>query len=218
MEGLADVALCVAFSSLPFVMSKLGRKTRPVGLALPPAEEDNEAGSVSNSSVASCVAPPAYAEVYDYWFKGSASVNYKTKWFPSSSGGAQRRADVLVKGRYGHLLEAALRGELDHWAEEDKRGRLALVIVLDQFSRHVFRHDELDAGHGMRKAADALALAHSERLVGVEGWSDDMSTYEFAFALMPYRHSNGLSRLQFVMDVTQLRLGQEEGALKVSQS
>src|SRR5215212_11788533 len=47
-----------------------------------------------------------------------------------------------VHERFGALLERARGGELDHWADTP-RGRLALIIVLDQFSRNIYRGSPL---------------------------------------------------------------------------
>ena len=46
--------------------------------------------------------------------------------------------DREITERFGELLERARSGELDHWADTP-RGRLALIIVLDQFSRNIYR-------------------------------------------------------------------------------
>jgi uncharacterized protein (DUF924 family) len=46
--------------------------------------------------------------------------------------------DREITERFGELLERARRGELDHWADTPL-GRLALIIVLDQFSRNIYR-------------------------------------------------------------------------------
>ncbi len=50
--------------------------------------------------------------------------------------------DREITERFGAVLEQARRGELDHWAERP-RGRLALIIVLDQFSRNIYRDSPL---------------------------------------------------------------------------
>jgi uncharacterized protein (DUF924 family) len=52
-------------------------------------------------------------------------------WF-----GGGPEVDREISERFGPVLEQARRGELDSWAETP-RGRLALVVVLDQFSRNV---------------------------------------------------------------------------------
>ncbi len=56
--------------------------------------------------------------------------------------GGVLEVDGEITERFGETLEQARRGELDHWADTP-RGRLALIVVLDQFSRHVYRGSAL---------------------------------------------------------------------------
>ncbi len=66
--------------------------------------------------------------------------------------------DKEITERFGELLERARRGELDHWADAS-RGRLALIIVLDQFSRNSNSEDlalhERSVRHAKEEAANA---------------------------------------------------------------
>ncbi len=56
--------------------------------------------------------------------------------------GGVLEVDGEITERFGETLEQARREELDHWADTP-RGRLALIVVLDQFSRHVYRGSAL---------------------------------------------------------------------------
>jgi len=89
--------------------------------------------------------------------------------------------DRLIAERFGPLHEQAIQAELFEW-RADPLGRLAEVIVLDQFSRNIYR--------GQRGAfeADPLALALAQTAVAV---GDDLalSERERAFLYMPYMHS-----------------------------
>ena len=76
---------------------------------------------------------------FEWWFRGGA--------------------DSAVVERFSGLLERATRGELDHWSHRP-RSRLALIIVLDQFSRSVHR------GTARAFAQDQKALALA--LQGIE--------------------------------------------------
>lgn len=73
--------------------------------------------------------PADALQVLDFWFRELRPA----QWF---EGGAA--LDAQVRARFAPLLERARRGECDAWCATP-RGRLALVIVLDQFSRHVYR-------------------------------------------------------------------------------
>ena len=86
--------------------------------------------------------------------------------------------------RFAPLVEAAMLGELEHWAET-ARGRLALVIVLDQFTRGLFGGTP-SAYAGDRRALvlaeESLANGHCEELA----WA-----WEHIFMLMPLIHAEG---------------------------
>jgi uncharacterized protein (DUF924 family) len=141
---------------------------------------------------------PQVERVLTFWFGGSQSVNYKTKWFPSGSKDLQHEADVLVLSQFGELFQRAINHELDHWMSEPK-SHLALIIVLDQFSRHIFRLEGLGPDHASRKGADLQALAAAEAFTSRSDWEKVLTTAEFVFALMPFRHSATIPRLTSVM-------------------
>lgn len=111
-------------------------------------------------------------------------------WFeelePKQQFGKDEALDQLIKQRFGPLLLQARAGELYSW-RSSLRGRLAEIIVLDQFSRNIYR-DQAGAF-----AADALALCLAQEAVGlIEGHPEaasDLSPRELAFILMPYMHS-----------------------------
>ena len=108
-------------------------------------------------------------EVLAYWFGAPATTEAEImtqvrRWF---SGGDM---DAEVRERFGETVEAALAGELDGWADEP-RGRLALVILLDQLTRNTLRDDPaMYAGDGkaQRLALDAFDRGLDARLAWVE--------------------------------------------------
>lgn len=90
--------------------------------------------------------------VHDFWFgeldaRGMCVEDRHRLWF-----GSDARTDSECRRRFGAALERALAGELDHWARDD-RGLVALVVLLDQFSRNIHR------GTARAFAGDARALA-----------------------------------------------------------
>jgi uncharacterized protein (DUF924 family) len=99
--------------------------------------------------------------------------------------------DRLIAERFGPLHEQALKAELFEW-RADPHGRLAEVIVLDQFSRNIYR--------GQRGAfeADPLALALAQAAVAA-GADLVLSESERAFLYMPYMHSES-PRIHAVAD------------------
>lgn len=83
----------------------------------------------------------AWDEVLDFWFPERRASNvdaqvHRAHWLWRMQGGA----DSEIIARFSGLTERAARGGLDHWAPK-AHGRLALIIILDQFSRSVWRDD-----------------------------------------------------------------------------
>jgi uncharacterized protein (DUF924 family) len=92
--------------------------------------------------------------------------------------------DAQIRERFGEMLGRAERGELDGWAAEP-RGRLALIILLDQFSRNVHRGKSDAFAHDEK----ALELA---RTAFDSGMYDGADAIERLFALLPFSHAEDL--------------------------
>jgi uncharacterized protein (DUF924 family) len=93
--------------------------------------------------------------------------------------------DEAIRTRFGPTLEAAARCELFAW-RATPQGRLAEILVLDQFSRNVYR----DTPRAF--AQDALALALAQELVA-SGQDRSFSPEQRKFAYMPYMHSESVA-------------------------
>jgi uncharacterized protein (DUF924 family) len=89
--------------------------------------------------------------------------------------------DAAITERFTPLLEQTIAGELCEW-RKTALGRLAEIIVLDQFSRNIYRNTP------GAFAQDPLALALSQEAVS-QGCLADLNETERAFMLMPYMHS-----------------------------
>lgn len=89
--------------------------------------------------------------------------------------------DARVRGRFGALHEQARRCELFGW-RATPAGRLAEVIVLDQFARNIHR------GTALAFAADPLALALAQEAVAA-GADLALPVEQRAFFYLPYMHS-----------------------------
>lgn len=119
--------------------------------------------------------------VLDFWFAASGSAGeiagrQRKLWFGKSPDN-----DRAVLERFKDTLTAAANGQLDHWAQ-DPRGRLALVIVLDQFPHHIFR-DQPQAF-----ATDPQALALS--LAALTASEDrQLAPIERVFLYLPLEHA-----------------------------
>ncbi len=121
-------------------------------------------------------------EVLDYWFGAPASAEHGTTrglWFTKSDD-----TDADIRTRFSSTVEAALRGELDHWSQ-DLHGALALILLLDQFTRNIYR----DTPRAF--AGDDAALALAQRLVDA-GLDRQLSLRERWFTYMPFEHAESL--------------------------
>lgn len=90
--------------------------------------------------------------IHHFWFgelddDGLCISDRNSRWF-----GADPDTDATCRGQFGDSLERALEGELDQWADSD-RGLVALIVLLDQFSRNIHR------GTARAFAGDDRALA-----------------------------------------------------------
>lgn len=92
--------------------------------------------------------------------------------------------DAKIRQRFGSTLQAAVLGELFGW-RLTPQGRLAEIVVLDQFSRNIYR-DSREAF-----AQDPQALALAQELVA-SGQDQNLSAEQRSFAYMPYMHSESL--------------------------
>jgi uncharacterized protein (DUF924 family) len=111
-------------------------------------------------------------EVLSFWFR---EIDPKLWWSSEPS------FDRLIRGRFLGLLQEAAAGELHEW-RATARGRLAEVIVLDQFSRNVHR------GRPQAFAQDPMALALAQEAVAA-GALASLDPSERSFLLLPYMHS-----------------------------
>lgn len=109
--------------------------------------------------------------------------------------------DAVIKQRFGDAIEAAMRGELSAW-RETAEGRLAEIVLLDQFTRNVFR----DSGKSF--AGDALALKLAKEAIRV-GAAKALPPERKAFLYMPFMHSENIDDQETAMQLFSER-GMEE--------
>ena len=123
-------------------------------------------------------------EILSYWFPPGYDADSQTlrqqvlRWFKG-----EPEVDQEITELFTPVLEQARRGELDWWADTP-RGRLALIIVLDQFSRTVYKGTPL--AYAQDPAALQLALSGIE--VGMERV---LSLMERLFFTLPLSHAEG---------------------------
>jgi len=110
--------------------------------------------------------------VLEFWFEEIEPQ----QWFAQSD-----EFDRLIRQRFLPLIENASAGELFSW-RTCASGRLAEIILLDQFSRNVYR------GTPQAFAQDAMALVLSQEAVAAQ-CLHELTKQKCAFLLMPYMHS-----------------------------
>ena len=123
-------------------------------------------------------------EVRRFWFgrlplKPEGVKERLALWFGDA--GEEQRADEFIRSRFGTLVARAAAGELASWADSPRR-RLSLILLLDQFPRHVYR------GTGRAFATDREALALT--VSGMQSAADAALTpVERIFFYMPLQHA-----------------------------
>lgn len=123
-------------------------------------------------------------DILAFWFgqldgAGMPVDNRNALWF-----GADNAVDALLRERFGGWLERAMAGELDHWADSD-RGLVALVVLLDQFSRNIHR------GSARAFAADPKALALATQAIA-GGRHAALPAIHRVFLYLPLEHCEAL--------------------------
>jgi uncharacterized protein (DUF924 family) len=111
-------------------------------------------------------------QVLSFWKKAGPK-----RWFKSDS-----EFDHEISDKFLVTHQAAELGKLASWDEEGAEGALALVIVLDQFPRNMFR------GTARAFATDALALAVAKRAIE-RGFDRKIKLPEKTFLYLPFEHS-----------------------------
>lgn len=122
-------------------------------------------------------------EILAFWFGAPDEAVYgqpRPAWFRKDE-----QFDAQIRTRFLSDVEAAIAGQRGDWAN-DPRGALALLILLDQFPRNLFRN-EAGAFSG-----DALALELARRAVDL-GWDRACLPIQRVFVYLPFEHSESLA-------------------------
>lgn len=118
-------------------------------------------------------------DVLDFWFGDDPNFWQQDRWFRG-----QDTMDALMETQFAPTLDIALTGLLDSWASTPE-GALALVIVLDQFSRNIHRGTpRAFAGDARaRGVADAAIKAFADRA---------LTPVQRVFLYLPFEHSEDM--------------------------
>ena len=113
-----------------------------------------------------------YQKILQFWFDDIKPAQWWVK---------DNDFDQLIKDNYAALHASTHLCELYHW-RQTPRGRLAEIIVLDQFSRNMYRDQPQSF------ASDPLALALSQEAIIAEA-DQELTPTEKSFLYMPFMHS-----------------------------
>jgi len=128
--------------------------------------------------------PPYSAQlVLDFWFGPEDAADYgqpRKSWFEKDEA-----FDAELKRRFAGLHASVAHGMLDYFWKDAPKTNLALVIVLDQFSRHLYR------GDAKAFANDSHALAVAKHAIE-HCFDQDKLPVQRLFWYLPFEHSENL--------------------------
>lgn len=116
-----------------------------------------------------------FREVLKFWFEEIKPEQWWQK---------DPQLDNAISDKFGNLHHSATLGELEDW-RDTPRGRLAEIIVLDQFSRNIYRDSP------KAYAWDPMALVLSQEAIR-RGCAEELSSPKRAFLYLPLMHSESV--------------------------
>ncbi len=146
-----------------------------------------------------------WKELLDFWFgklddQGLPDSDHRNRWFRSD-----RRFDQEVRRRFSSLVLFASEQGLEHWREAPG-GALAEIILLDQFTRNIFRGTSLAFEHD--RLARQLCKTAMQR-----GQDQALPAVMRAFLYMPLQHSEKLEDQNLSVECYQQLAASESGLL-----
>jgi uncharacterized protein (DUF924 family) len=134
---------------------------------------------------------PDFSAVLDFWFGAPDSPlrgRSRPAWFRKSA-----EFDAEIRTRFAATWEAASLGGLSRWEETPLAG-VALVVVLDQFPRNMFR------GTPKAFASDPPALAAARRFIE-RGFDRILRPTERLFVYLPFEHAEDLASQEAALEL-----------------
>ncbi len=130
-------------------------------------------------------------EILDFWFGREGDEGYgefREAWFTKDP-----EFDREVWDRFEGAYEEAAAGRLDHWKDE-AQSCLALIILLDQFTRNMFRGDpKTYATDDKAREAARHAVEHA--------YDRELPPYGRLFVYLPFEHSEDLEDQRFSVEL-----------------
>lgn len=145
-------------------------------------------------------------DLLDAWFADGPDT-FRKAWFKRDDA-----FDALLRERFGQLMRPAREGALDDWIA-DAKGALALLLLLDQLPRNLFR------GTAEAFASDAKARAVAREAIFAHRHHRALTPVEQTFLFLPFEHSESLADQELSVALFEglrhdPRLGGPEGAVE----
>ena len=130
-------------------------------------------------------------DILDFWF----DPDHRSLWFAKSD-----EFDAKIRERFQAIHHLAIQAELWSW-RKTAEGRLAEILVLDQFSRNLYRDQPQAFAH------DSMALMLAQEAISLQ-LDAQLSPDHRSFLYMPFMHSESKLMHEFALKLFQ-RLGNE---------
>ena len=130
-------------------------------------------------------------DILDFWF----DPDHRSLWFAKSD-----EFDAKIRERFQTIHHQSIQAELWSW-RKTAEGRLAEIIVLDQFSRNLYRDQPQAFAH------DSMALMLAQEAISLQ-LDAQLSPDHRSFLYMPFMHSESKLMHEFALKLFQ-RLGNE---------
>ncbi|BAU64863.1 hypothetical protein STA3757_22390 [Stanieria sp. NIES-3757] len=132
-----------------------------------------------------------FEEVLNFWFGKPETEGYgqpRQFWFVK-----QNDVDQEIKSRFYSIYQLAAKGKLDFW-QETPLSCLALIVVLDQFPRNMFR------GKPQAFATDTLALKFAQYALS-QNYDQQLLPVQRWFIYLPFEHSENFEHQQTAVNL-----------------
>ena len=126
--------------------------------------------------------------ILEFWFPEN---KFQSFWFSS-----KRKMDKYISETFGSVFQEIETGSnsKSSW-KTNPESYLALIIVLDQFSRHIYRSSTDEHLIKIQKSTD-LAIEYASDMIE-KGWDLQLSGLKRLFVLLPFRHSKQLQNIMY---------------------
>lgn len=138
------------------------------------------------------------ASILAFWYGASEvtelSFENRPLWFQKNT-----EFDDIIRARFEATVSRAGRGELDDWIEESPASALALVLLLDQFPRNMYR------GSGQSFAYDSKALQVAQTMIS-KGWDRTVAMAGRFFVYLCYVHSEDMNVQRQALELAEVMI------------